>query len=523
MPGRCRVIAGLIILVAPGFALGRQDNRPGDRSAPRQMGGVARGGLPSVSDLIKRFDKNGDGNLTKDEVTQPPFSRNFTRWDSNQDGTATKVEIAEFRRKLGIPVEGTASRPDRAQQRTGIARAKLIIPDVNELPRIDRETRPSQQARRDSAFVMKTRRHTVNGDRYVILTDHTEPGYLRPLQRLAQHRDGMILRVENLALLYKDPNEMTKVRTQLKEAKVRHLAISPRMETYRENMLLGIWELISTIDDDPQLDAYPGLLLASSEEEFARLIARSISHKPLGCRELRPFAISQVPSTQELRSLQKSGILRKLFAQQDRRTPIFAIYGPRATDAPRLPGDLVWSYQSKGRGDLLKKFPDPAAREFEKASLLIMHGHGVPGMSCGVDIDAIGEKLSAKVVLCGSCFAAAPKKSDLPRMRQAPGGYSVEARDAFALRAVDNGASVVFGHMRLSQGFPHLFPVLEAWMEGRTVGQAYQELINGIIEMRDLKSGHFVVSESVSDARPPQNILLYVVIGDPAVQPLRAN
>jgi hypothetical protein len=87
---------------------------------------------------------------------------------------------------------------------------------------------------------------------YVILTDHTEPGYLVPLQRLAQHRDGVVLRVEDLALLYKDPNEMTEVRTQLEDAKVRHLAIAPRMETYRENMLLGVWELISTIDDDPQ-------------------------------------------------------------------------------------------------------------------------------------------------------------------------------------------------------------------------------------------------------------------------------
>jgi len=193
----------------------------------------------------------------------------------------------------------------------------------------------------------------------------------------------------------------------------------------------------------------------------------------------------------------------------------------RATDAPKLPGALFWSYQSKSRGDLLKTFPDPAACEFEKASLLVMHGHGVPGMSCGVDIDALPEKLSAQVVLCGSCFSAAPKKSDFPRMRQAPGGYSVEARDAFAVRAIDNGVSVVFGHMRLSRGFPHLFPILEAWMEDRTVGQAYQELINGIMEMRDLKPGHFVVPESASNARPPQNILLYVVIGDPAIQPLK--
>ncbi len=519
---RCCVIASVIVLVGAGFALGQQDVKPADRNVPRQTRGGGRGGIPSVSDLVKRFDENGDSKLTKDEVTQPPFSRNFTRWDSNQDGTVTEAEITGFRRKLGIPVEGTATTPDRMQRRDGIATAKLIIPNVAELLRVDRETRPSRQAMKNSAFVMKTQPHAVDGDKYVILTDHTGQGYLQPLQRLAKHRDGVILRVDDLALLYKDSDEMTRVRTQLREAKVRHLAIAPRMETYRENMLLGMWELISTIDSDPQLDAFPGLLLASSEGDFAGLIDRSISHAPLGSRELRPFAISQVPSMQELRALQKSGILRKLFAEQDCNTPTVAIYSPRATDAPKLPGDLFWGYQSKSRGDFLKQFPDPAAREFEKASLLVMHGHGVPGMSCGVDIDAIPEEISAKVLLCGSCFSAAPKKSDLPAMRQAPGGYSVKARDAFVVRAVDNGANVVFGHMRLSQGFPHLFPVLEAWMEGRTVGEAYQELINGIIEMQGLKSGHFVVRESAAKGRqPPQNILLYVVIGDPAIQPLK--
>jgi len=148
-----------------------------------------------------------------------------------------------------------------------------------------------------------------------------------------------------------------------------------------------------------------------------------------------------------------------------------------------------------------------------------MHGHGIPGMSCGVDIGAIPKQFSAKVVLCGSCFSAVPKKSDFPVMRQAPGGYGVKARDAFAVRAVDSGACVVFGHMRLSQGFPHLFPVLETWMKGKSVGEAYQELMNAIIEIQGTKSGGFVVTGKPNGRQPRQNILLYVVLGDPAIQP----
>ncbi|MBC8873483.1 MAG: hypothetical protein H8E44_28935 [Planctomycetes bacterium] len=511
-------IACAIVLVWVGSGFGQQAGRRGNQNHPGQR----RGGLPSVSDLVSQLDKNRDGKLTKDEVTQPPFSRNFSRWDADKDGTVTEAEIAKFRRGLGIPVEGTAGAPNRPQPREAVA--ELTIPDVDDLLRVGPGTRASRQAMQNSAFVMKTGPHTVDGDKYVILTDHAEQSYLQSIERLAKYRDGLVLRVDDLALLYKHADAMAKIRKQLQDAKVRFLAIAPRMETYRENMLLGMWELISTIDSDPQLDAFPGLLLASNAEDFAGLIDRSIGYAPQSSQEFRPFAISQVPSTRELRSLQKSGILRKLFAEQGCKTPTVAIYSSRAAEAPKLPGDQFWSYQSKSRGDFLKQFPDDAARTFEKASLLVMHGHGVPGMSCGVDIAAIPEELSAKVVLCGSCFAAAPKKSDFPAMRQAPGGYDVEARDAFAVRAIDNGACIAFGHMRLSQGFPHLYPVLEAWMKGKTVGEAYQELMNGIINMQGTKSGGFVVSEGASTGRqPPQNILLYVVIGDPAIQPLESR
>jgi hypothetical protein len=111
-------------------------------------------------------------------------------------------------------------------------------------------------------------------------------------------------------------------------------------------------------------------------------------------------------------------------------------------------------------------------------------------------------------------------RSDLPSLRQAPGGYRVEARDAFALRAIDQGATAVFGHMRLSMGFPHLFPVLESWMKGQTLGESYQQLINGLIEIYGFRSGRFVVPADVpSGRRLPQNRLLYVVFGDPALQP----
>lgn len=480
-----------------------------------------RRSLPSVSELIKRLDKNSDGKLTRSEVTQQPYTRVFSRWDSDGNGTVTESEIAAFRRKLGIPVDGSAKAPNRSGNADS-NKAEFSIPDAKDLIRVDGKTRPSRQVMQQSAYIIKTQAHDSIGDSYVILTDHNQQSFLNALKRLAKHRGGSMLRVKDLASLHKSAAEMSKLRDQLRKSKVRYLAIAPRMESFRENMLLGMFELISTLDDDPQLDAFPGLLLASNEKEIEALIDRSIGYTPLTKKELRPFAISQVPSTQETRSLQKSGILRKLFAEYGLNVPTVAIYGAAAKNAPRLPGDYFWSVHAKSRRDFLKTFPDPAAAEFNKASLLVMHGHGIPGMSCSVDISAIPESFSAKIVLCGSCFSSSPAKSDLPAMRQAPGGYGVEARDAFTVRAIDNGATIAFGHMRLSQGFPHLFPVLENWMNGLTVGEAYQRLINSLIEMQRVKSGGFVITQDASNGRqPPQNMLLYVVIGDPAIQPLQ--
>ncbi|MDP7275450.1 MAG: hypothetical protein QF363_08215 [Planctomycetaceae bacterium] len=396
----------------------------------------------------------------------------------------------------------------------------LPIPAIEDLLRVDRKIRPSREAMRNSAFVLKTSSHPVTGERYVILTDHTSTGCLAALDRLAMVRKGVVLRVKDLALIHRRPERMEQLRDQLRQSRVRYLAVAPRLESFRENMVLGLWELASTLDDDPQLDLFPGFLVASDEKRFVSLVERSINHRPTRNKALRPVAISQVRTAGELRSLQKAAVLRKLFVRSSISMPIVAIYGARAKNAATLSGTGIWNLRANPGERFLKQFPPSAARALEEASLIVMHGHGAPGMSCGVDVAGLPKSLNGKFVLTGSCFAASPVRSDLPSLRQAPGGYRVEARDAFALRAIDQGATAVFGHMRLSMGFPHLFPVLESWMKGQTLGESYQQLINGLIEIYGFRSGRFVVPADVpSGRRLPQNRLLYVVFGDPALQP----
>ena len=399
----------------------------------------------------------------------------------------------------------------------------LEIPDVSQLVRVDRKKRPSRAEMKNSAFILKTRPHPVAGDRYVVLTDHREASFLSSLQRLAKARDGIILKVDDLATLGQDPKKLVSIRQKLRDARVRFLAVAPRKESFRENMVLGLWELTSTLDADPQVDVLPGILLASTARHLSGLVDRSLRHKPLPVSQLKPLAISQVPRAEELRSLQKAGVLRKWFARTGVTTPIVAVYSRRAVKAARLTGKNIWNLQATDQQPFLKSFPPAADAAFRAASLVVMHGHGVPGMSCGVDVDGLPNDLSGKFILSGSCFAASPDRSDFPRIRRVPGGYEVNKRDAFALRAIDNGSTAFFGHMRLSMGFPHVFPVLEAWSQGKTVGESYQQLINGLIAVRGFRSGRFVVSpDRAAGRRVPQGLLLYVVLGDPAVQPFQA-
>ena len=382
-----------------------------------------------------------------------------------------------------VAADTVLAQPSR-QQGKQAATKMLPIPDAKDLDRISRKNPPSRQARRNTAFVLQTDEHAVSGTQYVVLTDHKDKAYLDSLDRLAKHYNGSVIQVKDLATLYKDEKSFGKLRQQLIDAKAKWVAIAPREESFRENMLLSMWKLLATLDDDPQVDVYPGVLLASNAEAFEKLIDQSISHQPQLLTSIKPFAISQVNRTQELRSLQKSAILRKLFAEMELETPIVAIYGSRAEDAPRLEGDKTWNMKIANRKQFVKKFPDDASKELNDSNLIVMHGHGIPGMSCSVDNAGLPADLSGKILFAGSCFSASPSKSDLPPMRSAPGGYEVQKRDGFVLQAIDNGALMAFGHQRLSAGFPHLFPVLEDVLAGKSAGQAYQELLNGLFDLK---------------------------------------
>ena len=425
----------------------------------------------------------------------------------------------------------------------GRRRRRFEVPRLETVKRVARPGRLTQREAMTSCYILQTAPHPVEGNAYVVLTDHRDAAYLEPLERLAKHHAGTLLRVDDLGTLA-DPSARAALAKQLVAAKPRYVAVAPRLESFRENMLLGLWDILATLDADPELDALPGLLVAPDAASFAALVDRSIAYRPTARSAFHPFVISQLVdgSPNGSRSLQKLGILRERFGQVGAETPGLVVrHSPG--DQPRLEGKDIWEAHTRGPRTPLAEFPGDAANAINDASLVVMFGHGVPGMACGLKVEAFDNLvLTNKVILCGSCFSAAPTNSDFPKMAVGPDGSAVVAdRKRFVMEAVEHGAVVAIGHMRTNAGFPHLYPVLDSLLHGETVGEAYQRLIDGLLEWTQLDPDELVPHQGRAPEAAPEpgagfgpgpgggialikcNQLLYVLIGDPALarrQPL---
>ena len=90
----------------------------------------AQSRLPSVAKIMEQHDGDQDGRLTSAEVAGSQYARQFSRWDGDQDGKVSREDIVRFRRRFGIAADGSR-----------LARPPFEIPDVKDLPRVDREHR----------------------------------------------------------------------------------------------------------------------------------------------------------------------------------------------------------------------------------------------------------------------------------------------------------------------------------------------------------------------------------------------
>ena len=430
------------------------------------------------------------------------------------------VKLTESQYKAAVAALTTHAGKRTEPGRNGRPATELPVLSIKEVDRVDSGAPPSRQNRSTATYILKTSPHATLGDEYVIVTDQTQAAFLEPLNRLAKFHHGSIIHVKELGSLRTDPAGRDQLAFYLRHAKPRFVAVAPKELT--ENMLLGFWYVLAMLGDDQRLPVCPGILAAPNAAAFEALIDHSINYHPQMKTELRPFVIGQVmnrtPNGQ--RSLQKVRMMNNLFAEYGCATQslVTLAYSAVSSGVTVAPANNQWQVAMSGPGEFVKVFPAEARPALDAASLLLMFGHGSPGNACSMDVGAFNDvRMLGKVVMCGDCYSAAsPAKAGKPASgagRQA--AHALPEGENFALRAVENGAVVFYAHMVENAGFPHLFPVLECWMDGLPVGEAYQRLLNALMGYE-----HLTVADLSSRSVMKLNSLLYVIVGDPALQPL---
>src|SRR6059036_2744870 len=100
------LVVGLGVLASVGAAQSPKD----------QPSGTPKGGptnASAVDAIVARrmaFDKNKDGKLTRDEITDERLLRLFDRADANKDGVVTREELTSLATQLAAQVAAARGR-----------------------------------------------------------------------------------------------------------------------------------------------------------------------------------------------------------------------------------------------------------------------------------------------------------------------------------------------------------------------------------------------------------------------------
>ena len=411
------------------------------------------------------------------------------------------------RRSLPAPVEnGATTSPPRD--------GSLIIPTIDEL-----KSPPSRGAFGPSTTLARTVPHPVSGTGYLILTDHTDETAVTALKQLAEARGGELMTLKSLGTLHKDARKVELVQEAIREVNPRFVAIAPMMESYRENMHLCLLRILSGLDKDPELDTFPGYLIASNPTKLAELIEQTIQFRPREVDEIRPVSMGAIEDSdgRRYRSYQKAKVMQKMFAEGGKESPAIIVTTKKShterDDYPELPaGEGNIEMSPTFERHTFESLSIPAELAIEESNMLFMFGHGTTNRICGIDIDAFAKTgFDDGIIFCGSCMSAAPYDADRVDLS------SMRDDKRFAFQAMDNGAVAMLGHMGLCGGFPKVFPMAEQVLAGTSTGEAYQQLMNSIIgdkAIPDYYRGH-------DGPKGPANAYLYVLLGDPSLMPVK--
>jgi len=106
---RLLILAGGVGLLAGLGSAQQPQDRPAEPGQAGSRGGPANAVMvDSIVARMMAFDKNKDGKLTRDEITDPRLLRLFERADANKDGVATREELVAVATQMAA--EASANR-----------------------------------------------------------------------------------------------------------------------------------------------------------------------------------------------------------------------------------------------------------------------------------------------------------------------------------------------------------------------------------------------------------------------------
>src|SRR5262245_30686530 len=94
--------AGCAVALAAVAAAQPPGGRPPEQGKARPKDGDGK----AFVERMMAFDKNKDGKLTRDEITDPRLLRLFDEIDTNKDGVVTREELEAFAAKQPPPGGG---------------------------------------------------------------------------------------------------------------------------------------------------------------------------------------------------------------------------------------------------------------------------------------------------------------------------------------------------------------------------------------------------------------------------------
>ncbi len=425
---------------------------------------------------------------------------------------------------LWLAITVVSCPPPAPAQTPHVASQNVPIPSWDSLKKVSAKAEITPQESSNRTYTLATREHRAIGDAYVIVTDQHDDQYLGPLKKLADFHQGKVIQVKDLADLCTIPAARLDLRRKLLAAGPKYVALAPTMHTYQENVLLAFLQILDNLKPEPGLDAFPAVLVAPDAVSFNRLIERSINYKPT---KPKPFVVAQITDCGSFqRSLQKLRIMRKYFDSESIACSGLLVRAFKSTkcqeNTPTQDGEFEVSQERPGK--LVPAVGQQAEEAIRRSNLLIMFGHGVPGMTCSLNVDALAPiDLRNKIFLSGSCYSAAALFPDLGIEKVGIDGSPVEQnKERVFQRAIANGAVVFLGHMRENGGFPAVSTFLTGLADGLSVGESYQRMINAHLAMCNFPTDNLIIPPAQTGDQKVINShidLLYMVIGDPALCP----